>query len=434
MQGRVDELDTSAIESLKKINAERDVVLERLSKMDSLKERVSEQVYNRVREDYETRMQNFEEEAEPLRIQVRGQYRILRDYMVQVNQELDALKLEQEELEFRNELGEFEPEDYTARSKDSELRITEKQADLDECIETKNMFLSVFDSEEDLESGIEDDNHPHPEEPEEVSLEEEDDEVELEEAVDVEEMDDDVLEELDDEDEEDGDDEEEEDDDSEMVSDAASERDPATAFDEDDGMLPPPPSVEDSFDASALDPDAEDDALPDELNQLEADLDGVDDTSDALGGDDLPPMPRIEEEETIAGRPIADLTGDDDDLPPPPAPPSAPSSGGEEDGEGTMLISNPKVVSLNNEMEGQVFVLGMGTTSIGRSPDNDIHLTEDRVSRKHSQIAFGPGGYAIYDLNSENGTFVNGTRIREHYLSDGDIIMVGTYKFLYRDH
>lgn len=105
-----------------------------------------------------------------------------------------------------------------------------------------------------------------------------------------------------------------------------------------------------------------------------------------------------------------------------------------DDVEGTMLISNPKITALNNAIENQVVILGMGTTSIGRSPDNDIHLTEDRVSRKHAQIAFGPGGYALYDLNSENGSYVNGNRIREHFLSDGDIIMIGTYKFLYRDH
>ena len=105
----------------------------------------------------------------------------------------------------------------------------------------------------------------------------------------------------------------------------------------------------------------------------------------------------------------------------------------EEEGDGTMIITNPKITVMVDGKPGQVYALGMGTTSIGRSPDNDIHIPEERVSRKHAQIAFGPGGYAIYDLNSENGTYVNGNRIREHFLMDGDLVLIGTTQFLYSE-
>lgn len=105
----------------------------------------------------------------------------------------------------------------------------------------------------------------------------------------------------------------------------------------------------------------------------------------------------------------------------------------EDDADGTMIISNPKITVMVDGKPGQVYALGMGTTSLGRSPDNDIHVPEERVSRKHAQIAFGPGGYAIYDLNSENGTYVNGNRIREHFLVDGDMLLIGTTQFLYSE-
>lgn len=60
-------------------------------------------------------------------------------------------------------------------------------------------------------------------------------------------------------------------------------------------------------------------------------------------------------------------------------------------------------------------------TSLGRAPDNDIVLAGDGVSRYHARITMDAARYVITDLDSKNGTFVNGVSIRETtVLGDGD--------------
>jgi pSer/pThr/pTyr-binding forkhead associated (FHA) protein len=65
--------------------------------------------------------------------------------------------------------------------------------------------------------------------------------------------------------------------------------------------------------------------------------------------------------------------------------------------------------------------------TLGRAPDNDIILEDPKVSRHHAVVAFTEGHYSITDLESANGTFVNGIMVREpnHPLRAEDVISVG---------
>ncbi|MGZ5445101.1 MAG: FHA domain-containing protein [Thermoanaerobaculia bacterium] len=65
--------------------------------------------------------------------------------------------------------------------------------------------------------------------------------------------------------------------------------------------------------------------------------------------------------------------------------------------------------------------------TIGRSEDNGIAVPDGSVSSKHARIVRGEDGFVIEDLQSRNGTFVNGERVVEgqRKLSDGDLIRVG---------
>ncbi len=63
---------------------------------------------------------------------------------------------------------------------------------------------------------------------------------------------------------------------------------------------------------------------------------------------------------------------------------------------------------------------------IGRSRTNDVVIRHDtRVSRFHAEIRREGGGYVLYDLNSRNGTRVNGQRVNRHVLRSGDVIEIG---------
>ncbi len=68
---------------------------------------------------------------------------------------------------------------------------------------------------------------------------------------------------------------------------------------------------------------------------------------------------------------------------------------------------------------------------IGRASDNDIVFDSRLISSHHAVIESADGGYRLRDLDSLNGTFVNGARIRSATLNDGDEIWVGDERFIF---
>jgi hypothetical protein len=70
--------------------------------------------------------------------------------------------------------------------------------------------------------------------------------------------------------------------------------------------------------------------------------------------------------------------------------------------------------------------LGGDALVIGRRTSSGLALADAEVSRRHAQIDRDTGGFSLHDLDSMNGTVVNGRRIaRSHMLQDGDLIEVG---------
>ncbi len=73
------------------------------------------------------------------------------------------------------------------------------------------------------------------------------------------------------------------------------------------------------------------------------------------------------------------------------------------------------------------------TTAIGRDMSGDVYLKHPSVSRKHTHILKKGSTFYVEDLNSTNGTFVNGEMIsRRKVLSDGDEIVIGNYTVLFK--
>ncbi len=64
--------------------------------------------------------------------------------------------------------------------------------------------------------------------------------------------------------------------------------------------------------------------------------------------------------------------------------------------------------------------------TIGRNPANNIFIRDKNVSREHCQIVATDQGCFLTDLQSTNGTFVNGERMTECQLKVGDEIRIGT--------
>lgn len=77
---------------------------------------------------------------------------------------------------------------------------------------------------------------------------------------------------------------------------------------------------------------------------------------------------------------------------------------------------------------------GVREIQIGRSQQSDIVLHDESASRAHALLTCSSGIYTLSDLNSTNGTFVNGSRIKKMYLHDGDMFRIaGSYFLIERD-
>ena len=89
------------------------------------------------------------------------------------------------------------------------------------------------------------------------------------------------------------------------------------------------------------------------------------------------------------------------------------------------------LVVLTGDFQGTEHALEKEETLIGRNPTTDITLLDEGISREHALILRdeATGSFTIEDLQSTNGTKVNGKRVRSAALSHGDSIEVGHTRF-----
>lgn len=92
-----------------------------------------------------------------------------------------------------------------------------------------------------------------------------------------------------------------------------------------------------------------------------------------------------------------------------------------------MLLFSAKVTDQENQLSVPI-THGM---LIGKKPECSIMINNRMVSGNHAQFRFGDDECKIIDMDSTNGTFINGTKISSHVLSNGDVINVLDYKFTY---
>ena len=107
-----------------------------------------------------------------------------------------------------------------------------------------------------------------------------------------------------------------------------------------------------------------------------------------------------------------------------------------EDDEGTVLyktdnLPTDRLSAFLTNSENKVIPLIKSTINIGRKEDNDIVISDQRVSRLHAQIRLSQGNYVIFDLNSTSGTFINDQKINQHRLVTGDVISFGGVTFIF---
>jgi len=88
--------------------------------------------------------------------------------------------------------------------------------------------------------------------------------------------------------------------------------------------------------------------------------------------------------------------------------------------------SAPALVALSGPLAGQRFPLH-GPLVIGR--EGDLPLPDAQASRRHCSLTPVPGGVQLADLNSTNGTLVNGARVTQTFLAPGQVFQIGQSQF-----
>jgi FHA domain-containing protein len=132
------------------------------------------------------------------------------------------------------------------------------------------------------------------------------------------------------------------------------------------------------------------------------------------------PAPPLEVPPVMPPIPDAPLTGATMVYAPEPAPEPEPEPAPPPRREQAVLL-----------WDGRDLTLDQGVTVIGRSSGCDIVVDDPNVSRRHAEIRRLGEGYSLVDLGSTNGTEVNGQRVGETSLMNGDVIGVGTTRLTF---
>jgi hypothetical protein len=339
MSSEPSEVDTSRLDELAKIASEQAGLRDLTDRAKAFRDRAVD-VCERVVHDYRNRIAALEEQARALREKARADLGSLAGRHEQARLAVEKARFEQQEVDFRYEIGELGKNDYPERRKAVDGELTRREAEFNAVDALKRRFVEALK-----------DASPPPD---------------LVQAV------------------------------------AEPAQAPVGGFDE------PPPGAQEPAGPAADNP----------LSCWQPSPLALGETMTFM-----PPAGSISSREPNTERIEME--------PPPPLEVSEPRSAPA--GESATVAVAPAV--LHEEQaggEGAVHQLSF-TTTIGRTPDNQIAVPEAEVSRHHARITLTATGFVLEDLRSGNGTFLNGERIGgEQLLKDEDRVRIGSRTFVFR--
>ncbi len=92
---------------------------------------------------------------------------------------------------------------------------------------------------------------------------------------------------------------------------------------------------------------------------------------------------------------------------------------------------HPRLLVLSGPLKDSALPLAESEITVGRDATNGISVADPSVSRKHFELSRHDGRIRVRDLESRNGTLVNGAAVQEHWLEHGDQIAAGDSTFLF---
>jgi hypothetical protein len=398
-------IDISILEALIELRKQQAQVDQFCQRAEERKDKVEAAVFSRVMADYGKRRADLEAEAAPLVTRALVEYRKLRASFDAVRATQAAARLDKEEIEFRHALGEVDDAVQADRLKEPERLIAETTEQLLGLDKQEALFAQALPGV-DLEAALKAEPPPPP--PPEPAPPASAPPASASgsraaatsgarraasgtsKAV------------------------------SGSAKAAAASAAPRAAAPEAPAAEPDDPATSGTVEVATLRPPMEE-----AVEFADADMTMLESSGPASADFVWPPV-----DDGLVSVPIAPsgafaAPGKPAEPPPMPAPPSG------EHEDRTFIV--PEALLLSEADNGQAVNFRLtALTYIGRSEDNQLRLLDPGVSRRHVLVMATPGGYTIRDLGSQNGTYVNGTRVDESPLADGDRITIGEINLVFR--
>ena len=96
-----------------------------------------------------------------------------------------------------------------------------------------------------------------------------------------------------------------------------------------------------------------------------------------------------------------------------------------------LRVRRTKLLVISGPLQGREFVVNHDTFTIGSGSRNDLAISDSTVSKRHCEIIVEQSGYLIRDLDSTNGTFVQGVRVSSAHLAPGSEIQLGKTRIVF---
>ena len=93
----------------------------------------------------------------------------------------------------------------------------------------------------------------------------------------------------------------------------------------------------------------------------------------------------------------------------------------------------PVLVGISIDYKGKTFPLEEDEVSVGRGDENAITLNNSSISYAHCKLVRNGTTYSLQDLDSTNGTRVNGQAVKDVKLQDRDVVHFGALEFIFAD-
>ena len=102
-----------------------------------------------------------------------------------------------------------------------------------------------------------------------------------------------------------------------------------------------------------------------------------------------------------------------------------------ENQEHLFRVRRTKLLFISGPLQGREFVVNRDTFTIGSGSHNDLVIEDSTVSKRHCEIVVEQTGYLIRDLDSTNGTLVQGVRVSSAHLAPGSEIQLGKTRIVF---